>query len=157
MILPSGDVYSFIALIFQTWKFENIDSVEVIGCRAFYGKDEQDLMPSQKDCTTCITRNVGLVCGQYVSSLKKLTDIDNNNQCEDKKWRVNPRNVNRRNGLILEEGECDKYHHFLKQIIITLKSKSRMKTKFILMLVVMLMVAKSTLILLIIMLMEYMI
>ena len=101
MILPSGDVYSDVALMIQTWTFKNIDSVELIGCRACYGKDEQDLLHSQKDCTTCITKNLGFWCGDFALSLKKLTDIENNNQCENKKWGVNYKNGS------LEEGECD--------------------------------------------------
>ena len=44
MILPSGDVYSDIALMMQTWAFDNIESKELLGCRACYGKDEQDLV-----------------------------------------------------------------------------------------------------------------
>ena len=103
MILPSGDVYSDIALMIQTWTFENIESVELSGCRACYGKDEQDLVPSQKDCTTCITKNDLFWCGRSVSSLKKLMDIENNNQCENKKWGVNSKGI-------LEEGECDDNH-----------------------------------------------
>ena len=103
MILPSGDVYSDIALMIKTWTFENIESVELSGCRACYGKDEKDLMPSQKDCTTCITRK-GFACGGYFLTLEKINDIEKFNQCEDKKWGMNWRKG------ILEEGECDNNH-----------------------------------------------
>ena len=89
MILPSGDVYSDIALMIQTWTFQNIESKELMGCRACYGKDEQDIVPSQKDCTTCITENLFFLCGGYASLLKKMSDIENNKQCESKKWGVN--------------------------------------------------------------------
>ena len=58
IILPSGDVYSDIALMIQTWTFQNIESTELSGCRACYGKDEQDLLSSQKDCTMCITKMI---------------------------------------------------------------------------------------------------
>ena len=89
IILPSGDVYSDIALMIQTWTFKNIESMELVGCRACYGKDEQDLLPSQKDYTTCNTSNYYFQCGFYTLSLNKLIDIKNDNQCENKKWVVN--------------------------------------------------------------------
>ena len=72
MILPSGDVYSDVALMIQTWKFKNIESLELSGCIACYGKDEQDLMPSRKDCSTCITENSGFWCGAEFLSMNKL-------------------------------------------------------------------------------------
>ena len=71
MMLPSGDVYSDVALMIQTWTFKNIESEELFGCRACYDKDEQDLVPSQKDCTTCVTKNYEFLCGTYVLFLKK--------------------------------------------------------------------------------------
>ena len=104
MILPSGDVYSDIALMIQTWTFKNIESQELIACRACYGKIEQDLLPSLKDCTMCITKNDGFSCNDYVSSMKQLIEIGNNNQCENKKWGVNYEGI-------LNEGECDIDNH----------------------------------------------
>ena len=83
MILPSGDVYSNVALMIQTWTFRNIESLELTGCRACYGKKEQNLLPSQIDCLTCITKNQYFRCGRYISSLEKLADIENHNQCEN--------------------------------------------------------------------------
>ena len=107
LILPSGDVYSDIALMIQTWTFQSIEnSLEISGCRACYGKNEQDLLFSQKGCTTCITRNTGFVCGEYVLSLKRLIDMEKNNQCENKKWGVNYDNNT------LDEGECGNKTHF---------------------------------------------
>ena len=106
MMLPSGDVYSDVALMIQTWTFKNIESEELFGCIACYDKDEQDLVPSQKDCTTCVTKNYKFLCGTYVLFLKKLIGKENNTQCENKKW-----GVNKHNGLI-EEGECVNKNHF---------------------------------------------
>ena len=40
LILPSGDVYSDVALMIQTWTFQNVESRELVSCRACYGKDE---------------------------------------------------------------------------------------------------------------------
>ena len=105
-MLPSGDVYSDLALMLQTWNFKNIDSLEMIGCRACFSKEEQDLLPTQKDCTTCITKNKMCRCGHFVSSLNKLLDIEDENRCENKKWAVGYKT----NGS-LEEGECDKNHY----------------------------------------------
>ena len=105
MILPSGDVYSDIALMIQTWTFKNTESMELSGCRACYGKNEKDLVPTQKDCTTCITEDPFSYCGLYHLSLEKLINIDNSNQCENKKWVVNSSQIN------LEEDRCDYYNH----------------------------------------------
>ena len=102
MILPSGDVYSDVALMYQTWAFQNIESLELSGCRACYDKDEQDLLHSPKDCTTCITENLAFYCGRYFSSMNKLLDIENNNQCENKKWSMKWGNKG-----VLEEDEHD--------------------------------------------------
>ena len=75
ILLPSGDVYSDLALMLQTWKFENIDSLEMSGCRACFSKEEKDLIPTEKECTTCITKNKMCRCGHFISSLNKLLEI----------------------------------------------------------------------------------
>ena len=105
MILPSGDVYSDVVLMIQTWTFQNTESLELSGCRFCYGKEEHELLPSQKDCRTCITRNKYFSCGRLVSSLNKLFDIESNEQCENKKWGVDIDNGS------LVEGKCDIYYH----------------------------------------------
>ena len=103
LILPSGDVYSDVILMVQTWTFQNTESMELIGCRACYGKNEEDLLPSKKECMSCVTRDIFYSCGNFLASMHKLLDIENSNNCEHEKWGVH------RNGS-LEEGECENYH-----------------------------------------------
>ena len=70
-ILPTGDVYSDILLMFQTLTFQNTDSLEMIGCRECFGKSEEDLYPTLNDCETCLTKNVVFRCGGYFTSMNK--------------------------------------------------------------------------------------
>ena len=112
IILPTGDVYSDIILMIKTWNFRNAESIELIGCRACYGKTEEDLFSTQKDCSMCITKNEEFLCGQYYKSLNKLVEIENKDTCENKKWGVGysflvPGVLD----VTLEEGGCDINHN----------------------------------------------
>ena len=101
-MLPSGDVYSDVYLMYQTWTFQNSDSLEMSGCRACFGKSVEDLFPKKHECEKCITKNVYFNCGRYYSILNFYSSIESEsiNKCENKKWRVDfEGNV--------EEGECD--------------------------------------------------
>ena len=92
MILPSGDVYSDIAMMYETWTFRNTESLESVGCRACYSKKVEDLAPSTKDCTLCVTKNFRSHCGGMLTSLKKLVEYENANKCEDLKWAFSLKN-----------------------------------------------------------------
>ena len=98
-ILPTGDVYSDIILMFQTWTFQSTDSLEMIGCRACFGKIEDSLYPTENECETCVINNFHFRIGGFFSTLNKLLEIENKNNCEDKIWGGT-------NGT-LREGECD--------------------------------------------------
>ena len=102
MILPSGDVYSDIAMMYQTWTFETTDSLELVGCKACYGKKVEDLVPSKKDCTFCITKNNNFHCGGRLPSMKQLLGVENSNECEDMKWVFSPKGMEDS-----ESGKCD--------------------------------------------------
>ena len=102
MFLPSGDIYSDIFLMLQTWNFNNIDSLEMSGCRACYGKTEHDLYHFEKACKTCVTKNENFQCGRYVSSINKLLHIENRYGCESEDWAVNKHNTS------LNKGKCGK-------------------------------------------------
>ena len=56
MMLPSGDVYSDVYLMYQTWTFQNTDSIEMSGCRACFGKSVKDLFPKKHESEKCITK-----------------------------------------------------------------------------------------------------
>ena len=60
-ILPTGDVYSDILLMFQTWTFQNTDSLEMIGCRSCFGKSEKDLYPTMNECKMCLKKMIILI------------------------------------------------------------------------------------------------
>ena len=105
IFLPSGDVYSDIVLMYQTWTFQNTDSLEMSGCRACFGKSVKDLFPKDDSCEKCVTKNTDFMCGRYYSSLDFYSSIESEsiNQCKNKKWRVYW------NGS-LEDGECEREH-----------------------------------------------
>ena len=86
----------------QTLNFQNTESLEMIGCRSCFGKSEKDLYPNQNECETCLTNNVGFYCGEYLTSMNKLLEIEDGKKCENQKWVVTYDNVT--------EGECDWKH-----------------------------------------------
>ena len=99
-ILPTGDVYSDILLIFQTWNFQNTESIEMVGCRSCFGKSEEDLYPTMNECEMCLTKNYNFYCGHGFTSMNKIREIKNRKSCENEKWGVSW-------GGNLTKGECD--------------------------------------------------
>ena len=107
LFLPSGDVYSDVILMYQTWTFRNTESLEMSGCRACFGKTDEDLVSrSRKHCNVCIWKKGGLMgpfgCASSFKAINKLLELENRNECENSKWRVFM------NGT-LEEANCDWY------------------------------------------------
>ena len=102
-ILPTGDVYSDILLMFQTLNFQNTDSIEMSGCRSCFGKSEEDLYPTLNDCETCLTINYDFECGGYLTSMNKFHETESRKSCKNQKW-----GVNGYGNLI--EGECRNNH-----------------------------------------------
>ena len=98
-ILPTGDVYSDIILMFQTWTFQSTESLEMIGCRACFEKTEDSLYPTEKECEACVINNFRFRIGGFFSALNKLLEIENKNHCENEKWGATNNN--------LRDGECD--------------------------------------------------
>ena len=105
MIVPTGDIYSDIMLIYESLTFSNIKSLELSGCRACYHKTNKDLLPFRKKCTLCITKNDKhrhRKCGQFKTFIDKYLEMENEYQCSHSKWAVHE------NGS-LTEGKCDKH------------------------------------------------
>ena len=100
VIVPSGDVYSDIMLMYQTWTFRNTESLEMSGCRACFGKTNEDFVSRPRNhCNICITQNEFRgECGRSYKAINKLLEQENEKECEESKWRL-------KNG-ILEEGKC---------------------------------------------------
>ena len=98
-MLPTGDVYSDIILMFQTWTFQSTESLEMIGCRACFGKKEDSLYPTEKECETCVIKNFRFMSGGYFSTLNRLIEIENKNNCENGNWGGTNDN--------LRDGECE--------------------------------------------------
>ena len=103
MILPSGDVYSDITMMYQTWTFRNTESLELEGCKSCYLKTVEDLVPSKKDCTLCITKNNFFHCGGRLPSMKKLLKVENANKCEPLKWAFGANGIE-------ESDKCEEQH-----------------------------------------------
>ena len=105
LILPSGDVYSDIILMYQSWTFQTSDSLELSGCKACYHKTEDDLYTSQGDCQTCITQKP-INCGGLLSAMNKLLEIESKNECNNDKWIVNHLNGTLWSNDCIDEYAC---------------------------------------------------
>ena len=87
VIVPSGDVYSDIMLMYQTWTFRNTESLEMSGCRACFGKIDEDLVSrSRNHCNTCIKKGQQSQCGRDFKAVNKLVELQNRNECDNSKW-----------------------------------------------------------------------
>ena len=100
LMLPTGDVYSDIALMIETIKFKNSDTYEMIGCRACYGKEEVEVKSVNNEyCTSCTREKFYNRCGGYPSVIDKL-NVKYKGKCEQEKWGAYF------NGSLVK-GECD--------------------------------------------------
>ena len=84
-ILPTGDVYSDIVLMVRTWTYQNSESLEMAGCKACFGKTEQDLYAHGESCETCVTQNPLHKCGGFISTMNKFLDNEYRKDCKDAK------------------------------------------------------------------------
>ena len=77
VIFPTVDVYSDVYLMYTTVYFVG-DDLQSLGCRACFGRSEDDIYNKRLGpCTMCTTtggkysKNGGLSCGFLPSSMKK--------------------------------------------------------------------------------------
>ena len=77
MTLPTGDVYSDLALVIETYNFQNSETWQMLGCQAC--TDESDLEnPIEHDNCLCITQNLGgFYCSNDIETFKKLLYLQN--------------------------------------------------------------------------------
>ena len=105
LMLPSGDVYSDLALLVETVKFRNSDSYEMLGCRACYGKEESDLDKINNDsCVPCILKDYYGACASYTSSFKKMIELESEHYCDHQLWRLIWNGY--RNYSFVQDSEC---------------------------------------------------
>ena len=92
LFLPTGDIYSDIGLMLETIQFRVSDSYEILGCRACHGKTEADIAELRINNCLC-ARGTGRThlfcgekvefCGNFVSSFRKMIELDNLKHCEN--------------------------------------------------------------------------
>ena len=87
LILPSGDVYSDVALMTNTLTFNLGDSFELAGCRICHGISEDELYSKINSCDICLT-NKYYDCGRSSSILNKITQLQNGKECVNETFRV---------------------------------------------------------------------
>ena len=87
MILPSGDVYSDVALMTNTLTFKLGDSLELAGCKVCHGITEDELYSKTNSCDVCLT-NEYYLCGGYSSILNNITQLQNRKECVNETLRV---------------------------------------------------------------------
>ena len=88
IILPTVDIGSDVYLLHNTLTFNLGDSLEMAGCRACFGKTDDDVYKRLvTSCTTCTygDANVGsTLCGQVPSVIDKLRHMQSTDSCEAK-------------------------------------------------------------------------
>ena len=86
VFLNSFDVYSDIALAFNTLTFNLGDSLLLSGCKVCHGKEDKDVFSLKNDrsCKQCVTQNYYFACGGSYQILEKMNEIENGNETCDK-------------------------------------------------------------------------
>ena len=89
VLAPSGDVYSDLALMVNTLRFNLGDSILVTGCRVCYGKDSHDVYSIvNRSCQQCLTTQPYTpMCSEYSKVLNIYHEFQNSNVCKKEKWR----------------------------------------------------------------------
>ena len=110
IILPTGDVWSDLNLMYLTLTFNLGDTIELEGCKSCYYKTQKEVYHPEKDlskneCQTCLYED-NLNCGRYTFILKKLKEM------KEQKETCGNNDILRSNGGIFAIGECEdeNYH-----------------------------------------------
>merc|ERR1711963_1104244 len=77
IFLNSFDVYSDIALAFNTLTFNLGDSLLLSGCKVCHGKDDKDVFSVKNNsCQQCVTQNYYFECGRSFRILDKINELE---------------------------------------------------------------------------------
>lgn len=88
VFLNSFDVYSDIALSYNTLTFNLGDSILLTGCRVCHGKEDKEIFSLRNSsCQQCLTQNDRFSCGHSYQFLEKLFRLEEDEKCE----RINER------------------------------------------------------------------
>ena len=82
VFLNSFDIYSDVALTYNTLTFNVGESFLLSGCKVCHGKEEIDVFSVKNDpCQVCLTRNNNFQCGSNFEVLDRLNELEKNEVC----------------------------------------------------------------------------
>ena len=83
VFINSWDVYSDIALSYNTLTFNLGDSILLTGCRVCHGKEDKEIFSLRNSsCQQCLTKNDRFSCGHSYQLLEKLFSLEEDEKCE---------------------------------------------------------------------------
>ena len=89
VILPTGDVYSDVGLMVNTLGFDLGTTLELIGCRICYGKNEDDFISKENEsCPFCVENLKRRNCANSLVFLNKIHELQKSLFCTNQTWKV---------------------------------------------------------------------
>ena len=106
VILPTGDVYSDVALMVNTITFNVASTLEISGCRVCHGRDEAEVYKAlNQSCQQCMN---SYYCGTIPKMLNKKYDLQTRRTCQAENWYVEKGSED------IKRGTCDRSQCCLK-------------------------------------------
>ena len=112
VVLPTFDHTSDYWLIHDTYNFQG-NGLEMAGCRACYGKLENDIYEKhyspQSNCNVCVSSaegngQSGIYCSASPSSLDTINKLQKSTKCETQNWHLGAKETER--GKCVEDDTC---------------------------------------------------
>ena len=109
VVLPSADVVADVLLMADTYNFVG-DDLEIVGCRACFGKSEMDIhnshFLSRQKSEICVSDrdgegHSGIYCAAFPGSLSFMTNLQNSKNFQHGDWHMG-------SNFTLENGTCEK-------------------------------------------------
>ena len=89
VILPTGDVYSDVGLMVNTLGFDLGTTLELLGCRICYGKNEDDLISTENEsCPFCVENLKLRNCANSLVFLNIIHELQTSPFCTNQAWKV---------------------------------------------------------------------